>query len=386
MTEPLSRQEISEKAYSLGRDNWESWPVYEAAETGLGNYWYPVLWSRDVRKKPIAVQVMDEQIVLIREGDLVFALNDRCPHRGVPLHFGSREFPNTITCVYHGWTYELESGLMCAAITDGPDSPISCKAAVKTYPVAERFGLIWVFIGDLADDDIPPLEDDLPDEMVDNPVVVVGKIQSGREGNWRYAAENGFDEGHAKFLHRNSVWAGFRQMPVWTMTKILKSDDEKWLSRQWTEVHWDAEFPGLGTWTQRRWWKRTTPSRPSDKKGVDPVIDSLDLPGVVSVRLPYLLRVAYSKYIHYEWAIAEGPDFHRYVQLLVSFQRGLLKRLWFKLKYLLFIRWAFHTQFTGQDAWMVDVMDVPPERLYRPDSSVISYRRLVEKQYRKGPE
>lgn len=384
-SEPASEPAISEKAYSPGRQSWETWPVYEKAELGLRNFWYPVMWSRDLGKKPLGVQLMGERMVFIREQGRVYALHDRCPHRGVPLHLGSREFPGTITCPYHGWTYELTTGLMCAAITDGPHSPMTGKVAVRTYPVEERLGLIWVFVGDRRGDDVPPLEEDLPEELVEHEAVVVGKIQPGREGNWRYAAENGFDEGHAKFLHRNSVWAGFRQMPVWTETKIVESEDGRWISRRWDAVHWEAEFPGLGTWSQRKWWKRKTPSRPTDRKSVDPVIASMNLPGVVSVRLPYLLRVAYPRYIHYEWAVAEDADHHRYVQLLVSFKTGFLSRLWFRFKYWTFIRWAFHTQFTGQDAWMVDVMDVPPERLYRPDLSVIAYRRLVEAQHRESP-
>jgi hypothetical protein len=51
---------------------------------------------------------------------------------------------------------------------------------------------------------------------------------------------------------------------------------------------------------------------------------------------------------------------------------------WFKLRYLAFIRWLFHGQFTGQDGWMVDVMDAPPERLYRPDVSITRWRALCE--------
>ena len=51
-------------------------------------------------------------------------------------------------------------------------------------------------------------------------------------------------------------------------------------------------------------------------------------------------------------------------------------------QYLAYVRWAFHGQFTGQDAWAVDLMDIPPERLYRPDVSVIEWRRLVEKNHR----
>ena len=42
------------------------------------------------------------------------------------------------------------------------------------------------------------------------------------------------------------------------------------------------------------------------------------------------------------------------------------------------VRWLFHGQFTGQDGWMVDVMDCPPERLYRPDVSITRWRTLCD--------
>ena len=48
------------------------------------------------------------------------------------------------------------------------------------------------------------------------------------------------------------------------------------------------------------------------------------------------------------------------------------------LKYLGAVRWLFHGQFSGQDKWMVEVTDAPPERLYRPDDSLLQWRKLAE--------
>ena len=87
-----------------------------------------------------------------------YALEDRCPHRGVPLSVGRCEFPgtSTISCAYHGWTYDLNTGECVGAVTDGPDSPIVGKVGVRTYPVEERKGLVWVYIGD---GEVPRLEE-----------------------------------------------------------------------------------------------------------------------------------------------------------------------------------------------------------------------------------
>ena len=69
--------------------------------------------------------------MLIREKGVVRALHDRCPHRGVPLShpMSSQEWPGTWTCCYHGWTFNLESGVLVAAITDGPgDRPSAARS------------------------------------------------------------------------------------------------------------------------------------------------------------------------------------------------------------------------------------------------------------------
>jgi nitrite reductase/ring-hydroxylating ferredoxin subunit len=377
-----ARSRPRSKAEHRGRTDWSSWPVYEAAGPGLRNFWYPVLWSNQVGGKPTAVKLLGEKIMLCRDGGKVYALHDRCPHRGVPLSYGTREFPGTVSCPYHGWTFDLGSGNLCAAITDGPDSPIAGKVTVRSYQVEERLGLVWVFAGDPGVTP-PPIEDEIPSELLTHDVTIGGRIEAGRSGDWRYAAENGFDEGHAKYLHRFSLWAGYRQLPVWNRTRVLRTESGEWLYRKQEEVNWDADFPGLGHWTQRRWWRKSqTAAKPSDADNVDPTIASLDLPAKACVKLPYCLRIAYPQYIHYEWAVPEDEGHHRYVQLLVSFAQRPLDRLRFRLAYAAYIRWAFHGQFTGQDAWMVDVMDIPPERLYRPDTSVIEYRRMVEDQHR----
>src|SRR5262245_16386898 len=82
-------------------------PRYAAAVQGFSNYWYPVLFGRDLGRKPRAVTLCGERLVLVRDRGRVYALHNRCPHRGVPLSSGRRECAGTITCIYHGWTYDL---------------------------------------------------------------------------------------------------------------------------------------------------------------------------------------------------------------------------------------------------------------------------------------
>jgi nitrite reductase/ring-hydroxylating ferredoxin subunit len=356
--------------------DWTPWSTYQKAELGFRGYWYPTVWGHQVGAKPVPITLCGERVVLVRDAGVVHALHDRCPHRGVPLSYGRREFPGTISCPYHGWTYDLKSGRLNAVITDGPESPICGRVSVATYPVEERLGLVFVYIGDLADGEgPPPVERDIPSELCDNELVIGGRVDI-RNGNWRFAAENGFDEGHAKYLHNTALWRLFKVMPTWNITRIVERDE--WLIRVQDEVHWDAQFPGVGKFTNKRWWKRMPlPDRPGANNRANPAIAALDLPGFVSIRLPGILRVAYPQFIHYEWYVPVDADHVRYVQLMARFETGA-KALLFKLKYLAAIRWLFHGQFTAQDAWMVNVMDAPPEQLYRPDLSLTAWRRHVE--------
>jgi phenylpropionate dioxygenase-like ring-hydroxylating dioxygenase large terminal subunit len=382
----VERERIGRPATLPGRQSWSTWPAYDRAVLGLRSFWYPVLWSRQVTDKPVSVQFLGERVMLCRDGERVFALQDRCAHRGVPLSEGDKLFPGTITCPYHGWTYLLDSGRLCAVLTDGPDSPINGKVTLGHYPAQERLGLVWLFAAEPGRPGEPvPLDADLPDELLADDPCVVGRIEPGRKGNWRYAAENGFDEGHAKFLHRNSWWMKFRPLPAWSLTSVVPGPDPRWLVRHQDQVFWEASFPGVGDFANYSFWRTAAKRLLRRVRQPSPRIAALRIPEMVSVRLPYILRVAYPHFIHYEWAVPEDAEHHRYVQLLVAFRPNKMARALFRAHYFAYIRWVFHIRFTGQDAWMVRNMDVPPERLYRPDSSITEWRRMVEQQHRESP-
>jgi nitrite reductase/ring-hydroxylating ferredoxin subunit len=382
----LDKEGYDLEAASQGVVSWDAWPKYRDAGLGLpGSYWYPIMWSRQLKSRPIPIKVLGQDLVFIRDGDAVYALRDRCPHRGVPLSLGSREFAGTISCPYHGWTYDLKSGRLVAVITDGPDSPICGKVQVETFPTAERLGLVWVYTGPEGTrrswgSSPPPVESAVPLELRQHDFVMGGNIEI-RRGGWRFAAENGYDEGHAKYLHRTSLWRKFKLMPTWTKTKVI-GEAGGWITRVQQEVHWDASFPGLGTWSNKRWYRAGSNAQvlggsPSASPTANPVIASMGVLGNQSIRLPGLLRIVHQKFIHYEWYVPIDEDLYRYVQVMVRFETGI-RGLRAKSQYLLFDRWLFHGEFSAQDAWMVDVMDAPPEKLYRPDVSITAWRRLCE--------
>ena len=346
-----------------------NWPRYDAAAEGFRNYWYPVMLSHRLGARPTALTVLGERIVLVRDGGRAYALSDRCPHRGVLLSAGRCRFAGSLTCAYHGWTFDLANGELVAALTDGPDSPICGKVTVPTYPVEERAGLIWVYVGDAP---APPVEADIPADLLQPDAVIEGLIHH-RPGNWRYAVENGIDEGHAKYLHRNTPWSWFTAFSAYTRgIRVFPSEDGEWLVRVREESVYEDTYPRIGSWPPRYFWQ----SRGS--KGA--------ASSSLQVRLPCIVRVGQAGgWLDYEIFVPVDADHHLAVMLSVKHARGPAA-LGFRLRYWLYIRWLYRWLLNQQDQQMIELMDTGPERLYRPDVAITGWRRWCQERARSAPQ
>lgn len=123
-------------------------PCHDLRRVGAHpDHWYPVAWSRELKPgKALATRFAGDPIVLVRKASgAVFALEDRCAHRQVPLSIGVVEGEG-IRCGYHGWTYD-RSGACVEVPYLG-----KCRLpnGVRSYPCEERDGLVLVFPGDPA--------------------------------------------------------------------------------------------------------------------------------------------------------------------------------------------------------------------------------------------
>ena len=364
---------LQDTATPSGGGAQDRWERYRAVAGGLDEYWYPVMTAAELRaRKRATLELVGRKLVLFADGDVFRALLDECPHRQVPLSLGKVEFPGTITCIYHGWTFNLESGRMVAALTDGPDSPINGKVGVRSFPVEERIGLVFVWMGEGSP---VPVEDDIPSELFREDARVYPFIRNV-EGNWRHATENGFDESHVKMLHRYATWVTFRNVSAWNETSIEKSDDGVWLERVQRNVHLFDDYPGLGSWPKKRFWK------PAPNKGV--TTGGKD--HAVGVRLPCILRVRQpgkADWTHYEWYVPVNKDRYIYLVLAVTWRTNPWKRFTFWLRYWTYILWIHHHGFNNQDLGVVAATpEGAPVRLFRPDISIIEWRRHVEQNAR----
>src|SRR5579863_10030435 len=111
------------------------------------DYWYPVAWSHELRPgTALGRRFAAEPIVLYRSMDgRVFALEDRCAHRQVPLHLGVVE-GDQIKCHYHGWTYDCSGRCVSVPYFGREQLP----NGVKSYPASEVDGIVFVFPGEPA--------------------------------------------------------------------------------------------------------------------------------------------------------------------------------------------------------------------------------------------
>jgi phenylpropionate dioxygenase-like ring-hydroxylating dioxygenase large terminal subunit len=363
-------------------------PTYEQAAIGLPNYWYPVMFSVQLGKRPKPYTLLGQNLMFVRRQNKAYALENRCPHRGIPLHQGKFEFEGTISCVYHGWTFDLATGQMIAALPDGPDSPMPYRSvcSVRAYPVEERAGVVWVWMGETAP--MVPVEDDIPEELLRDDVVMMGWIHP-RYGNWRFGVENAIDEGHARYLHKDSIQGRWRQSPAWTDVKIVETPDKKWIYRRvdWSQTY--AYYPGLGVWPKKHFWrkerekdKRTMKARAKHAIGNIP---ESSRPG--STRLPSTFRPVgwpYPMVVSYEFHVPIDKENELYHQYMVRFTRNPITKLIFKLKYMLWHRWVGEWRFNSQDGSMVASMtsNMKTERLMKTDASITGWRKMVERQAR----
>jgi phenylpropionate dioxygenase-like ring-hydroxylating dioxygenase large terminal subunit len=111
------------------------------------NFWYPVAASRSVRKKKtFAATFAGERIALYRgDSGTVYALEDRCAHRQVPLSMGVVE-GDTLRCCYHAWAYRGNGRI--SQIPYLPKGAARPPRGVRAYPVREAYGLVFLFPGD----------------------------------------------------------------------------------------------------------------------------------------------------------------------------------------------------------------------------------------------
>lgn len=188
----------------------------------LRNTWYVATRSDDVARTLTPLTILGEKIVVYREEDgTPVALEDACPHRKLPLSMGSLQ-GNHVVCGYHGLTFG-RGGVCVGAPTQ---SRVPSTARVRSYPVADRWGLLWIWMGDADKADESSI---FHLDNHDNPSWGLSRGGTMRcNCNYLYLTDNLLDPSHVAWVHVTSFAGGGTED---TPLEIKAKDDGVVVSR-----------------------------------------------------------------------------------------------------------------------------------------------------------
>lgn len=163
----------------------------------LHNTWYVAALATEVDTDRLFTRKLLKTSVLIyRKADgSAVAMQDRCPHRFAPLSLG-KKIGDEVQCPYHALRFNADG--RCTHSPHG-DGTVPARACVRTFPLVERYGLLWIWMGDAARADantIPRYE------LLDNPPsTAVGYGYMHMAANYELIVDNVMDLSHVDHVH-----------------------------------------------------------------------------------------------------------------------------------------------------------------------------------------
>jgi phenylpropionate dioxygenase-like ring-hydroxylating dioxygenase large terminal subunit len=166
----------------------------------LRSYWQPIATADEAEmgSAPLPLTIMNEELVLFRD-DLgrLGLIGRHCPHRGTDLSYGRVE-DGGLRCLYHGWLFDYKGKCL-----DQPAEPADKKFCHKIrhvgYPVQEKGGVIWAYMGEGE----PPLIPDFQFLVGSEPNRLA--FRTVQMCNWLQGLESVLDPAHTTYLHRRAV-------------------------------------------------------------------------------------------------------------------------------------------------------------------------------------
>lgn len=165
----------------------------------LRNYWYVAARADEVSRTPLGRVICNEPIVLYRtQAGAPVALRNLCSHRRAPLSKG-KLVGDAIECAYHGLLFA--SGGRCIKIPSQDDIPAA--AHIDAFPAAERWGLVWLWMGDAkdADLDLIPAKPWRADKAWNADSTHYYHVNAGH----MLMTDNLLDLGHVAYIHADTI-------------------------------------------------------------------------------------------------------------------------------------------------------------------------------------
>jgi len=162
------------------------------------NFWYPICTAESLNEQnPQRVEMLGVRLVAFRDEEgAAHVLADTCIHRGGSLS-GGKVIGSSVQCPYHGW--EFDGTGKCTKIPSMEGTKTPGRAKVDAYPVQEKYGIVFAFLGDLPEDERPPMQ--AVNELDQEGWAFSGPVVFEIEGYYQRSMENGLDPVHNEFVH-----------------------------------------------------------------------------------------------------------------------------------------------------------------------------------------
>lgn len=214
----------------------------------LINLWYVAEWSDRLGREPVKCKLLGQNFVLFRDRlGKAHCLSDICLHRGGSLS-GGWVNGDCVVCPYHGWRYD-DAGAVAFVPSEGETMKIPERARIDSYPVEERYGMVWVFLGDLPEAERFPIP---PCDEFGDPQWRMLRSEFEWRANAERIVENGTDIAHTSFVHPS-----FGKPESAQENHIVKIETGEW----WGKSE-NLQFPPQlkGNWLRRRMRKEGQPT------------------------------------------------------------------------------------------------------------------------------
>jgi phenylpropionate dioxygenase-like ring-hydroxylating dioxygenase large terminal subunit len=180
----------------------------------LRNGWYAAIWSKDLQARPIGRIFLNEKVALFRNGGgQAAALEDCCCHRAAPLSKGEVA-GDYLMCGYHGLKYDING--QCVEVPGQTMIPRGAK--VRSYPVREKWGAVWIWMGEPAKAD----ESKIPNlYWLADPAWTATPGYIHLKSNYQFLIDNLLDLTHVIYVHKKTLAGDPREATAPTKTERL---------------------------------------------------------------------------------------------------------------------------------------------------------------------
>ncbi|TAL76891.1 MAG: aromatic ring-hydroxylating dioxygenase subunit alpha [Burkholderiaceae bacterium] len=177
------------------------------------NFWYVAAFSDDIGHEIVARTILNQPLVMFRASDgKVAALEDRCPHRAVPLSLG-RLVGDAVRCTYHGMQIGPDGSCVHIPCQDR----IPAAAHARVFPIVEQYKMVWIWMGE------PALADPakVPDfHWMDDPEWATCTGYHYIKANYQLLNDNLLDLSHESYVHDDTIGNdAVAQAPVSSVVK-----------------------------------------------------------------------------------------------------------------------------------------------------------------------